>query len=283
MNNFIIAFLILLIFNFSFGLPDDCNCRLGIESFVVNGKDSDLVPWQVSIQSESHMCSGIILDNESIISIQSCLSGYDPDDLSIVAGITRLDEASSNNTYLVKSIHFAKDSSTDPTNLVILKLKNKIDLEKGKIEKACIRMFDSNYKRFLFSQTFLVAGFGYNKTFEVDNDGKYGDLKPSNVLRKADVKIDYKKTTAHVVRTKPGWFVKPKSICVYDEGSSLMLQEKGKVIVIGLADDMIVSEIKRKPGKYKVCDGHSQFIKFSAINNFLTKFNTSNMCLEYKK
>ena len=272
----------------SAGLPEDCNCRLNVKPRIVDGKDSQVIPWQVSVQSDSHMCSGIILDGDSVITIQSCVTGHAPEELKIVTGINRLDQANTNNTYTVKSINFPADSADQPTNIAVLKLKNQIKFEKGLAEKACIRMYDSDYSRkwIFFAQKFLVTGFGYTKTFETDINGNHEVLKPSNILKKVDLTIDYKRTNDNDIRTKPNrlaaiFFGKSPSVCVYDEGSPLMLLEKGRHLVVAMSDDMEVTEIKDTQ-KFKVCDGHGTFIKFTSTDSFLKTLDTSKMCLERK-
>lgn len=160
-----VLFSVTLVFGLSLALPDDCNCRLPLKSRIVNGEDSEVVPWQVSIQNDGHMCSGIILDGDTVLTIKSCVAGHDPEELQIVAGINRLDQANKKNTYSVKSIQFPGDSAEEPTNIAILKLTKQLHFEKGKVEKGCLRMFDSDYpkKWKVKAQTFLVTGFGYTK------------------------------------------------------------------------------------------------------------------------
>ena len=273
----------------SASLPEDCNCRLGVKSFIVKGKDSEVIPWQVSVQSDAHMCSGIILDGETVISIKSCVDGHGPQELKIVTGINRLDQANENNTYAVKSINFPADSSDQPDNLAILKLKNPINFVKGKAEKACVRMYDSSYAKKWYQilpKKFLVTGFGYEKAFETDIDGNHEVLKPSSVLKRADLRIDYDRTSETDLRTKPlpkilAIVMGQPSVCVYDEGSPLQVQEDGRTFVVALSDDMVVSEIKNSD-RFMVCDGHGSFIKFSATDSFLNTLDTSKMCLERK-
>ena len=273
--------------NLCLTLPDDCHCRLGVNTKIVKGENSKhIVPWQVSVQSDEHMCSGIILDDETIVTIYStCVSGYEAKELKVVAGILRLDEKNETNTYDVKSIILAQndiESTSGPNNTAILKLTKKLNLEKGKIEKACIRMFDSDYKRFLnFAQHFMVTGFGFDQAFDIDEDGQMNvQPKPTNNLKMADIKIDYKKTTKHAIHVKSKWF-HSDSVCLLDEGSPLMLQVNGQTKVVAFADDMIVSEKKKQKDKFEVCKGKGSFIKFSSIDDFIKKFNTTNMCLEY--
>ena len=274
----------------SAGLPTDCNCQLNVKSRIVKGKDSPVIPWQVSVQSGSHLCSGLILDDETVISIRSCVAGHGPNELKIVTGINRLDQANENNTYAVKSISFPVDAPDSTENLAVLKLKNQINLVKGKVEKACVRMYDSKYpkKLFFISQTFLVTGFGYTEPFETDRDGNHKLLKPSNVLKQAELTIDYKRTNENELKIKPRnrvyafFFGTSSSVCVYDEGSPLMLTENGRYYTVALSDDVPVSEIK-KTQRFKVCDGNGSFIKFSATDSFLKTLDTSKMCLEYKE
>ena len=103
------------------------------------------------------------------------------------------------------------------------------------------------------------------------------------MLKKADVKIDYKRTNAAFIRTKARWFGLLKtSICIYDEGTPLHLQENGKSMVVGMADDISISE-ERKVGKYRVCDGSSSFIKFSALTEFFKRFGNSKTCLQFEE
>lgn len=160
-----------LTFGLSLALPKDCNCRIPVNSKIVNGKDSEVIPWQVSVQSDAHMCSGIILDDETVLTIKSCVAGHDPEELKLVVGINRLDQANENNTYSVKSINFPGDSTDQPENIAILKLQKQLNFVQGKVEKGCLRMYDSGYPRkwWFFPQTFLVTGFGYWKVGSTDS------------------------------------------------------------------------------------------------------------------
>lgn len=60
-----------------------------------------------------------------------------------------------------------------------------------------------------------------------------------------------------------------------------MLQENGRSFIVAFSDEMVVTEIKNTQ-KFKVCDGHSSFIKTAAIDAFLKTLDTSKMCLDRK-
>ena len=120
-----------------------------------------------SIQfGKTHFGTGIILDDDTIITLKSLVSGHDNRDLKVVTGITKLNDTNEKNSYNVKVIIFnGNDSDTSlPQNLIaLIKLQSEIKFEKGLVEKACVRMYDSDYKHFMLSQMFHVSGFGYEK------------------------------------------------------------------------------------------------------------------------
>lgn len=278
MNFLIVCAFVFSFLSFSTCLPDDCTCRLGAMPRIVKGKDSELVPFLVSVRvNGEHKCSGLILNDQHVLTIESCISGHETKELQVVAGITRLDEETENR-FNVKSISLS--GTNDIINSAVLKLETKFVFEKLKIERACLRMYDASYKGFF--KTLLTAGWGFDEPFELDKDGNMNkEIRPTNRLKKANVKYDSQKTTEKKIRVKPRWFSRV-STCAFDEGSPLMYENNGRVYVVGFSDDMLLADKKRRPGEYLVCNGVGSFIKPSALQDdgFLNNFNTSTMCLE---
>ena len=145
MNLFLVSSLLLI----SLGqtafaaLPDGCNCRLPAMKRIVNGDTSaNLVPFHVSVQSNGqHICGGVILDENNVLTAASCLTGRNAQDVNVVAGILRLDEATTENTFKVATINLPEGFNPDvgANNTAMLQLSSPLTLKNGQIEKACLR------------------------------------------------------------------------------------------------------------------------------------------------
>lgn len=148
MNLFVVSSLLLV----SLGqtafaaLADGCNCRLPAMKRIVNGDTSaNLIPFQVSVQSNGqHICGGVILDENNVLTAASCLNGRNAKDVNVVAGILRLDQATTENTFKVATINLPEGFNPDvgANNSAILQLSSPLTLKDNQIEKACLRTTD---------------------------------------------------------------------------------------------------------------------------------------------
>lgn len=154
MKLFLLSILLLISLGqtaFGAALPDGCNCRLPAGRRIVSGSESaSLVPFQVSVQAGgNHVCGGVILDENTVLTAASCLDGRNADDINVVAGVLRLDEATAANTFKVATINLPEDFSSDvgANNTAIVKLASPLTLKTNEIEKACLRTSDQTIER----------------------------------------------------------------------------------------------------------------------------------------
>jgi len=266
------------------GLPNDCKCRSPAFRRIFDGEDGTLVPYQVSVQYKNHICHGIILDEQTVISSASCLNGLPEKEITIVAGIDNLNQRKASNTFKIASITLPEGYDTDvnENNTAMLKLTDKLNLVDGQVEKACIRMFDKKFKKATF------YGFGSDQQHKLNlsiADGETAnpmpEPTPTNQIKRASF------SPIEDVDSKTHWLVQPSShlnqdsVCIMDEGGSLSVTESGKIYTIGLADEALLSNDNSDVNLAIMCIGKSAFIKFSSIDFFIKQFDTSNMCLFY--
>ena len=208
----------------------------------------------------------------------SCLNGHKAEEIEVVAGIVRLDERSASNTFQVASINLPEGYNIDVNvnNTSILKLASKLNLEDNKIEKACIRMFDKTFEKATFQ------GWGSTRQHKLDIEGKITPTpKPSNKLKKIlFIPIDE-------IKSESKWYLETfafdeQSSCLMDEGGALHLDENGKTIVVGIADEALLAPDNDHINLAIMCAGKSAFIKFSSIRFFIEKYGSKNMCLIYE-
>lgn len=247
---------------------------------IVDGDEADLVPTMVSVQYQgSHICSGIILSEDTILSSAEPLYNLKAEDIQVVAGIKSLDEKTASNTYKVSSIYLYDNYNIDvnENNTSILKLSKKINLEAGKTEAACLRMYDVDLED-LEADTF---GWGSTQTHTTEIKGSI-QPKPesSNELRTA------KFTTIAGVSSKNLYYLQPssgtQSTCIFDQGSVLVITEKNRSQVIGITDSPLMANDNSDVNSMTICPGRSAFIKPSSIESFIKRHATSKLCLIYK-
>jgi Trypsin len=76
--------------------PEDL-IAVQLEQEIVGGRDTTIQthPWQVSVQlNGSHHCGGVVLTGDWVLSAQHCVAGRSAGSFRVVAGVTRLSEAS---------------------------------------------------------------------------------------------------------------------------------------------------------------------------------------------
>lgn len=117
------------------------------------GVSTSLIPFQVSVQYDGkHVCGGVIADENTIITAANCLSGHTAGDISVVAGILRLDAATAANTRKVATINLPEGYSDDAqaNNTAILQLAKPLTLKNNQVEKACLRVADFEIEKATF-------------------------------------------------------------------------------------------------------------------------------------
>lgn len=171
MNLFLVSSLLLIALGqlpFSSALPEGCNCRLPAFSRIVGApKSKKLVPFHVSVQNNGkHICGGVIADENNVITAASCLDGHTAADISVVAGVLRLDEATAANTYKVATINLPEDYNSDveTNNTALLQLSSPLTLKDNEVEKACLRIADVKVTKATFQGNFLIDDI------EISND-----------------------------------------------------------------------------------------------------------------
>lgn len=113
----------------------------------------------------------------------------------------------------------------------------------------------------------------------MDIEGKIRpDQEPSNDLRIAPF------VPLAGVSSPTHYLLEPVSfdntnVCLFDEGGALHVQENGKTIVIGIADQALMGPDTADVNLADLCVKRSAFLKLSSIDFFIKKWATNKFCL----
>ncbi len=131
---------------------------------IVGGSDTDItvVPWQVSVQlGSSHFCGGSIIAPEWILTAAHCVSGRSASSISVVAGITKLSQASTGQRRSVSSIITFPGfvGASQGKDAALLHLSSALDLSGTKAQAIAVgTLVDA--KSFAPNKVALVSGWG---------------------------------------------------------------------------------------------------------------------------
>ena len=248
-----------------------CNCRMGALSRILNGNPTrGHLPWLVLIKHKGRpVGSGFLLTRDRVLtaaSVVSDISYYG--DVSVVAGVANLflysplqDERKAN--HVISHPDFSAYRIDNGSDAAIIKLQKPFDLQRGKIELACLEL---NFKKTAKPQKMSCIGYGVTK--------ENGKRQHSYVARYALYEQVMGVSVDGVIAGKP--VVENTTVCDLDYGAPLHLTSSGLTKVIGLAsysEGGIDSE-----GNVSYCSGETYFTSLSSIKQFVVGRIGKNHC-----
>lgn len=148
-------------------LNNFCSCRIRskLKNYLESNSSSYFIPWVVMINVfDEPTCSGVIINKNSVLTSANCIRDANleqmPEVLKIIVGTKNISTIEDTDIYKVNRVDKPMDfSSYDLMNgndIAILKIVGHFNLERKKVEIACI---DFNYTNKKYAEM-IASGYG---------------------------------------------------------------------------------------------------------------------------
>ena len=232
---------------------------------ILNGNATQAVPWLVLIKHQDRAIgTGFVLNENKVLTAASVVKHHLGDswgnnwfhssDLTIVAGVANFSgPISSKDVYTSDYTKIHPDFNSyrieNGSDVAIVRLKKPLDLQKRKIELACLGL---DLKR-TTKTPLICTGYGMTK--------EDGERQPSKVARYAIFKQVQDKTASGMIIGKPE--VQDVNICDFDYGAPLHKTVGGIARVVGIAS--YTTGGHDADGSVSYCSGNAYFTKLSNV------------------
>lgn len=251
--------------------PPSCECSMKNDDRIINGKESEFVPWIVSLGyvfkkssgeiKYSHFCGGAIISKIHILTAGHCLKDLSKSSMSNYLariGITDLNErVTRENTVQWKDFKinekYVRNHEDNNNDIGIITLQKPIDLRNGRVRAACLD-FSNNYPAYL-----SLSGWGRTNVFGKHNQTE--NVALPNKLMQLDMKEDKQKSTNYIISAVGK--NKNSGTCSGDSGSPLQAVSPRRVSVVGL----VSYGVSNKDGVF--CLANTGFVRLGAHKQFI--------------